>query len=97
MKRTASAECAENDFENESYNNFYIRPGAVSARETYNEDYNYAYQSIDNLPGQPGQIQINQSMATTEVCYKSYSYATNLGTKVQKYSKLYILAKNDWI
>ncbi|XP_044739279.1 protein unc-13 homolog B isoform X7 [Chrysoperla carnea] len=71
MKRTASAECAENDFENESYNNFYIRPGAVSARETYNEDYNYAYQSIDNLPGQPGQIQINQSMATTEVDWKT--------------------------
>ncbi|KAJ8921478.1 hypothetical protein NQ315_003096, partial [Exocentrus adspersus] len=49
MKRTSSADYADNA---DSYDNYYIRPGAVSARETYNEDYNYAYQSIDNLQAQ---------------------------------------------
>ncbi|KAK4880863.1 hypothetical protein RN001_004182 [Aquatica leii] len=49
MKRTNSAEYP--DYSNEDiYENAYIRQGAISAREVYNEDYNYAYQSIDNLP-----------------------------------------------
>ncbi|XP_031338361.1 uncharacterized protein LOC116167227 isoform X2 [Photinus pyralis] len=48
MKRTNSADYA--DYSNEDvYDNAYIRQGAISAREVYNEDYNYAYQSIDNL------------------------------------------------
>ncbi|XP_045460244.1 protein unc-13 homolog B isoform X5 [Harmonia axyridis] len=51
IKRTSSAECAE---DLDRYNTFYYtRPGANSADEMYNEDYNYAYQSIeDNLPNQ---------------------------------------------
>lgn len=49
MKRTSSADYADNL---DSYDNYYMRPGAISARETYNEDYNYAYQSIDNLQAQ---------------------------------------------
>lgn len=39
------------------YDNGYGRPGAISAREVYNEDYNYAYQSFDdNLPYQSEEI-----------------------------------------
>ncbi|XP_018570699.1 protein unc-13 homolog B [Anoplophora glabripennis] len=49
MKRTSSADYADNL---DSYDNYYMRPGAISARENYNEDYNYAYQSIDNLQAQ---------------------------------------------
>ncbi|XP_066151235.1 protein unc-13 homolog B isoform X6 [Euwallacea fornicatus] len=46
MKRTSSAEYGETD----TYDNYYIRAGAASA-QNYNEDYNYAYRSIDdNLP-----------------------------------------------
>ncbi|KAL1508906.1 hypothetical protein ABEB36_003726 [Hypothenemus hampei] len=46
LKRTSSAEYGEN----ETYDNYYIRAGAASA-QNYNEDYNYAYRSIDdNLP-----------------------------------------------
>ncbi|KAK5649191.1 hypothetical protein RI129_000220 [Pyrocoelia pectoralis] len=51
MKRTNSADYA--DYSNEDVSdNAYIRQGAISAREMYNEDYNYAYQSIDNLTAQ---------------------------------------------
>ncbi|GLV31616.1 hypothetical protein CBL_07377 [Carabus blaptoides fortunei] len=52
MKRTSSADYAEIDQE-DVYNSYYMRPGAMSATQMYNEDYNYAYQSIDNLPAQP--------------------------------------------
>ncbi|XP_048519318.1 uncharacterized protein LOC125503292, partial [Dendroctonus ponderosae] len=46
MKRTSSADYGETD----TYDNYYIRAGAASA-QNYNEDYNYAYRSIeDNLP-----------------------------------------------
>ncbi|XP_060525961.1 protein unc-13 homolog B isoform X4 [Cylas formicarius] len=46
MKRTSSAEYEEQT----DYDNYYIRAGAMSARD-YNEDYNYAYRSVeDNLP-----------------------------------------------
>lgn len=39
------------------YDSGYGRPGAISAREVYNEDYNYAYQSFDdNLPYQSEEI-----------------------------------------
>lgn len=49
MKRTTSVEYTEGI--DNYYDNNYMRPGAVSAREVYNEDYyNYAYQSSDNLP-----------------------------------------------
>lgn len=56
FKRTNSAEYAECD---DIYKNDYIRPGAMSAREIYNEDYNYAYQSTDNLPNDQEEIVIN--------------------------------------
>lgn len=52
IKRTSSAEYTEQN------DNFYTRPGAVSAA-MYNEDYNYAYQSTDNLP-EPAFHQIAQ-------------------------------------
>ncbi|KAG5866601.1 hypothetical protein JTB14_009267 [Gonioctena quinquepunctata] len=45
MKRTSSA-----DYEDAATENCYVRAGALSALENYNEDYNYAYQSTDNLP-----------------------------------------------
>lgn len=48
MKRTSSADYA--DSANDDLPNYYMRPGTMSAIENYNEDYNYAYQSIDNLP-----------------------------------------------
>lgn len=53
MKRTSSAEYNDPEQLDDPYS-YYMRPGAVSAREMYNEDYNYAYQSTDNLPAQPG-------------------------------------------
>ncbi|CAH1101836.1 unnamed protein product, partial [Psylliodes chrysocephalus] len=48
MKRTSSADYADNQLDNS-----YMRLGAISATENYNEDYNYAYQSTDNLPVAP--------------------------------------------
>lgn len=33
-----------------------MRPGTVSANQMYNEDYNYAYQSIDNLPQNESEV-----------------------------------------
>lgn len=53
MKRTSSADYTEAMAD--EFDNYYMRPGAVSAGiENFNEDYNYAYQSNDNL-----QIQSN--------------------------------------
>lgn len=52
MKRTSSAEYTD---ANDVYDPYYTRAGAMSARDNYNEDYNYAYQSTDNLPAQPEQ------------------------------------------
>lgn len=54
MKRTSSADYA--DAIDDEGDNYYLRPGAMSAVENYNEDYNYAYQSIDNLPIQSDEI-----------------------------------------
>lgn len=54
MKRTSSADYA--DAMDDEVDNYYLRPGAMSAVENYNEDYNYAYQSIDNLPVQSDDI-----------------------------------------
>ncbi|CAG9815352.1 unnamed protein product [Phaedon cochleariae] len=48
IKRTSSADYADNFTEND-----YVRTGATSALDNYNEDYNYAYQSNDNLPLDP--------------------------------------------
>lgn len=53
MTRTNSADYADNI--NDGYDNYYMRPGAMSASE-YNEDYNYAYQSIDNLQMHSGDL-----------------------------------------
>lgn len=65
MKRTSSAEYP--DYSNEDiYENTYIRPGAVSAREVYNEDYNYAYQSIDNLPNEQDELTMTPAVANSE-------------------------------
>lgn len=64
MKRTSSAEYNEAEYD------YYVRPGAVSAKEMYNEDYNYAYQSIDNLPAQPEEFNY-QSERTSEVVVNS--------------------------
>lgn len=50
MKRTSSAEYNDPADENHEEPYYYMRPGAISANQMYNEDYNYAYQSIDNLP-----------------------------------------------
>ncbi|RZB40111.1 Spc7 N domain containing protein, partial [Asbolus verrucosus] len=57
MKSSSSAEYNENAMD---YDSYYIRPGAMSAKEMYNEDYNYAYQSIDNLPAQPEELEVNR-------------------------------------
>ncbi|XP_056632354.1 uncharacterized protein LOC130442346 [Diorhabda sublineata] len=46
LKRTSSAD----DYGESQIDNTYVRFGAISATENYNEDYNYAYQSTDNLP-----------------------------------------------
>lgn len=53
MKRTSSAEYNDSEQPLDDPYNYYMRPGAMSAQQMYNEDYNYAYQSIDNLPTQP--------------------------------------------
>ncbi|CAG9853810.1 unnamed protein product [Phyllotreta striolata] len=45
LKWSNSADYADNQIDNS-----YTRYGAISAAENYNEDYNYAYQSTDNLP-----------------------------------------------
>ncbi|XP_074033427.1 unc-13 isoform X10 [Leptinotarsa decemlineata] len=44
MKRTSSA-----DYADDAAENYYAQLGTLSAMENYNEDYNYAYQSNDNL------------------------------------------------
>uniref|UniRef100_A0A6P7FZK2 Uncharacterized protein LOC114332330 isoform X1 n=1 Tax=Diabrotica virgifera virgifera TaxID=50390 RepID=A0A6P7FZK2_DIAVI len=49
LKRTSSAD----DYAENQLDNGYMRFGAISATENYNEDYNYAYQSTDNLPVVP--------------------------------------------
>lgn len=54
MKRTSSAEYTENMADD--IDNYYMRPGTMSAIENYNEDYNYAYQSNDNLPVQSDEL-----------------------------------------
>ena len=48
VKRTTSADYTEDVQDDENY---YRKTGTMSARDVYvyNEDYNYAYQSIDNL------------------------------------------------
>lgn len=56
MKRTSSAEYNDTAEENPEDPYYYSRPGAMSAREMYNEDYNYAYQSIDNLPQSESEV-----------------------------------------
>lgn len=62
MKRTNSAEYT--DTMGDNYDSYYMRPGAVSAREMYNEDYNYAYQSNDNLE----QDEVDMTPVPQNVC-----------------------------
>lgn len=73
LKRTSSADYADIETE-DAYNSYYIRPGAASATQMYNEDYNYAYQSIDNLPAQPDE---QGDLTTTANSYTTNSFATN--------------------
>lgn len=49
LKRASSAEYAEETPLDADTDGYYTRPGAISVAHVYNEDYNYAYQSIDNL------------------------------------------------
>ncbi|KAF7267733.1 hypothetical protein GWI33_019071, partial [Rhynchophorus ferrugineus] len=56
LKRTSSAEYGETD----TYDNYYLRAGAISAQNVYNEDYNYAYRSIDdNLPEEDNLVPVS--------------------------------------
>ncbi|KAK5649184.1 hypothetical protein RI129_000213 [Pyrocoelia pectoralis] len=76
MKRTNSADYA--DYSNEDVSdNAYIRQGAISAREMYNEDYNYAYQSIDNLTAQQ-QEELNVTSAIDSSDYNRTSVAVTV-------------------
>lgn len=77
MKRTNSAEYTDNM--GETYDNYYMRPGAVSAREMYNEDYNYAYQSNDNLE----QDDINVT-PVQDVCVNQVNYTTDVNMQQQQ-------------
>lgn len=56
MKRTSSAEYNDAAEDNQEDPYYYMRPGAISAQQMYNEDYNYAYQSIDNLPQNDAEV-----------------------------------------
>lgn len=59
--RTTSAEYTDNM--TDGYDVYGVRQGAMSA--PYNEDYNYAYQSIDNLPAQPEEVDITPVSSMT--------------------------------
>lgn len=69
LKRTSSAECNDPEQLEDSYN-YYMRPGAVSAQQMYNEDYNYAYQSIDNLPAQP-EVPVSEVLTPVSTQYQT--------------------------
>ncbi|XP_044263033.1 protein unc-13 homolog B isoform X12 [Tribolium madens] len=75
MKRTSSAEYNEVDYE------YYERTGAVSAKEMYNEDYNYAYQSIDNLPAQPEEMEVRG----LEFCDRTNDVVSTMNAKNDEY------------
>jgi len=49
LSRTSSAECADHDSYPGSYSTYYNTSRGVGKDSGYNEDYNYAYRSIDNL------------------------------------------------
>lgn len=86
MKRTNSAEYTDNV--GDAYDNYYMRPGAVSAREMYNEDYNYAYQSNDNLE-QEETITPVQNVSVNVVNQESFGAELNsqqIGSQYQQYS-----------
>lgn len=57
LKRTISADYSPEhngvaNAQNADQYEYYMKPGAVNTENVYNEDYNYAYESIDNLPTQ---------------------------------------------
>lgn len=84
MKRTNSAEYTDNM--GETYDNYYMRPGAVSAREMYNEDYNYAYQSNDNLEQDDINITPVQNVCVNEVNYTTeVNIQQPLGSNYQQF------------
>lgn len=82
MKRTNSADYSDNNVGD----NYYMRPGAVSAREMYNEDYNYAYQSTDNL--EQVEVDLTPVQNTSENRTIVIAESTNLknGGQYQQYS-----------
>lgn len=57
IKRTSSVEYT--DGVDNYYDNYYNRSGAVSVGDTYNDYYNPAYQSIDNLPAQADETDVS--------------------------------------
>ncbi|XP_017778411.1 PREDICTED: protein unc-13 homolog B isoform X14 [Nicrophorus vespilloides] len=85
LKRTTSADYTDN-LDGSGYDSYYMRPGAVSARENYNEDYNYAYQSIDNLPAEPGAIDPTPMLSDNRTSMKvDNSAQISNGTTQQPY------------
>ncbi|CAH0553608.1 unnamed protein product [Brassicogethes aeneus] len=92
MKRTSSAEYSDNMATAEAaYDNYYMRPGAMSA--PYNEDYNYAYQSIDNLPAQPEEILDVTPVSTMSAV--SDNRTNNFNANVVNGEDFYYSAQND--
>lgn len=87
LKRTTSADYSENA--GDSYDSYYMRPGAISAKEIYNEDYNYAYQSTDNLPTQPEK----NDMITVQNTSDILSNAVN--TSFQEYDDSYYSSQDN--
>lgn len=81
MKRTNSADYSENVADR--YEGYYMRPGAMSATQIYNEDYNYAYQSTDNLPVQPEEV---LSVVDPSVVNSSNMNTNNLVNNYETYS-----------
>ncbi|KAK9871096.1 hypothetical protein WA026_011379 [Henosepilachna vigintioctopunctata] len=81
IKRTSSAEQAEDITKFDHY--FSARPGATSANEIYNEDYNYAYQSIeDNLPLQHDMVNtVPAPFLDESVLYTPVNVLTNTEVK----------------
>lgn len=94
MKRTSSVEYS--DGMDNMYDNYYVRPGAASVGESYNDYYNPAYQSIDNLPSQSEETDvaamIKPSDNTTSVNVVEYPQNTY---NQQRASDLYYSVQDD--
>lgn len=95
MKRTNSAEYTDNI--GDGYDNYYMRPGAVSAREMYNEDYNYAYQSNDNLEQEEVDMTQIQNVCVNQTSVIPEVNNQQIGSQYQQYSSedFYYSAQDD--